>query len=108
MCLGISVANHSHTGYFENPYRKYIIQYLDRIIVGSNFIYSYYSGLNSNLCYAYGSFNFFFCVYLYVKFLYFTATEKYTNSQKLLHFFYHIYGIISMTHYKQICYYDKN
>jgi hypothetical protein len=105
ICLGLSVANHSHNFFTHDMVRKKVINNLDKFVNGFNLFYSFYSGLTSFNCVIYGLSNVFIISYIFLRFLLPYKTEHYTQEQKTLHAVWHGIVIFSMTHYKLSCLY---
>ncbi len=105
ICFGLSVANHSHNYFTQDPLRKNTIRILDEIFNFYNLLYTCYSGLNNFNCYAYCSTNLFIISYIYFRYLRYTKNENYTETQKTMHAFWHFLGIASLSHYKCVCSY---
>jgi len=104
LCLGLSVANHSHSFYTHHDLlRKNGIRLLDQLVQCINLVYSLYVGLTTFNCYVYASINFWVISFIYLRYLLFTETEKYSPLQKTLHSVWHCICIFSMTHYKYAC-----
>lgn len=105
LCLGISVANHSHSFHSHDLIRKNGIRYIDMFLNGFNMFYSYYTALTSFNCFMYGTFNLLVLSFIYLRYLLNTDIEKYSRNQKALHALWHALVIFSMTHYKCTCIY---
>ena len=104
LCLGLSVANHSHTFYNHHDWRRREgILRLDQFVNSFNVVYSIYSGLTSVTCYLYGSTEFLILSIVYIKYLLPTRTEDYSPNQKSLHALWHCMIVFGLTHYLLAC-----
>ena len=105
ICLGLSVANHSHTFFNHDMNRKKYINKLDKFAIVFNMFYTLYTSLTNFNCFLYGLFNVIFFSYIFLRYLLSTETEYYTEKQKTLHALWHLSGICIMTNYKCVCVY---
>ena len=105
ICLGLSVANHSHIFFTHDMVRKNGVRLLDQVANGFNLFYTFYTALTSFNCFLYGTTNVFILSYIFLRYLLHTKTENYTPEQNTLHALWHCMVIFSMSHYKCACLY---
>ena len=107
ICLGLSVANHSHSFYTHtDEFRPVIIRALDMIMNSFNLLYTYYTALTSVCCSMYGTILVLIISLIYLKCLLHYTIENYTEIQRTTHAAWHIFVIVGMTHYKWNCNYN--
>ncbi len=104
--LGLSIANHSHA-WHPDQFRRKLFKYIDIIYMHAFVARTVYNSLTSLQCITSSTLVLMSTINTFLK-LGTEDFEYYTENQKLLHAFFHVYAITSLCMLHEQCYWKHN
>ncbi len=104
--LGLSIANHSHA-WHQDQFRRKLFKYVDIVYMHAFIARTVYNSLASLQCITSSIIILMSIINTFLK-LGTEDFEHYTENQKLLHTFFHVYAITSLCMLHEQCYWKYN
>lgn len=104
--LALSVCNHAHS-WHPDSVRRNLFKWIDIVYMHAFTARTLYNSLTSATCAAESIVVSALMNELYYNTLGNDNFEQYTEKQKILHVFFHIFAVVSLTLLHQQCYWDK-